>query len=270
MQDYIEVRITSGDAQQRDILIAQLILLGFDGVEETSTGLIAAIRKEEFNEAALAGRIGLPFSVHLIRERNWNEEWERSFEPVVIDNFCLIRATFHNTTAHTEHEIIITPKMSFGTGHHATTYQMIQHMRKQEFAGKSVLDFGSGTGVLSILAEKLSAASVTGIDYDPWSIANAMENIEENGCKCITILQADSLNVEKQFDIILANINKHVILAQLHSIKQHLRKDGVVIFSGLLQQDEEEILQSCRRESLTAVEVTCKDKWIALTLKSTD
>jgi ribosomal protein L11 methyltransferase len=166
-----------------------------------------------------------------------------------------------------QHEIIITPKMSFGTGHHATTYLMIQNMQRFDFNGKNVLDFGTGTGVLAILAERLGAGTVTAIDNDEWSITNAEENIALNHCSNIALSQADSLQMSTEFDIILANINKHVLIANMGGIKQHLTLDGVVIMSGLLAGDRPDIEKCAVNNGLTVMDCVLKGDWMCILLK---
>jgi ribosomal protein L11 methyltransferase len=203
----------------------------------------------------------------VIAPRNWNAEWEQNFQPVIIDGFCGIRAHFHAPLNNVQHEIIITPKMSFGTGHHATTYLMIQSMEQFDFKEKNVLDFGTGTGVLAILAERLGAATITAIDNDEWSITNAEENIALNHCSNITLSQADSLQMSTEFDTILANINKHVLIANMGGIKQHLTQGGVVIMSGLLTGDRPDIEKCAINNGLTVMDCKIKGDWMCLLFK---
>ena len=200
-------------------------------------------------------------------ERNWNEEWEKNFEPVVVDGFCGIRAFFHPPAAGVEYDLIITPKMSFGTGHHATTYMMLSAMRHLEFNDQPVLDFGTGTGVLAILAEKLGASDVLAIDHDDWCIENAEENIQENNCSHVVVEKMETIPRNKLFFRILANINKNIILDQLDAMEQHLAPGGVILLSGLLQQDMEEIEKKAARTGLTISDRMTKNNWLCLKLE---
>jgi ribosomal protein L11 methyltransferase len=182
-----------------------------------------------------------------------------------VEAFCAIRAHFHEPIAGVDHELVITPKMSFGTGHHATTYMMLQSMQGMELRGKRVLDFGTGTGVLAILAERLGAAEVVAIDNDDWSIDNAQENVGANGCSRITVLKIDRVaELEGAFDLILANINKHVIVDQLGDLVQQLAPRGVIILSGLLQDDSEDVENEAIKNSLSVSNWMTKGSWICL------
>ncbi|HLK30965.1 MAG TPA: 50S ribosomal protein L11 methyltransferase [Puia sp.] len=270
MKNYIQIKIELKDSSLADILIAQLSECGFEGFEEGENYLNAFINEKEFDEEAINKIIsdnGLAYTKSIIAEKNWNEEWEKSFDPVLVEDFCAIRASFHQPIKNVNHEIIITPKMSFGTGHHATTYLMIQAISKIDFKEKSVLDFGTGTGVLSILAEKCEAKEILAIDNDDWSVENAKENIAENDCSKIVLQKADSLTETGKPDIILANINKHIILLHFSSFQQHLEKDGVLILSGLLSSDYADIELAANQNHFQIVSKSEKDSWICLSLK---
>lgn len=267
---HIQVTIPTKDFQE--VLIALLGEMGYEGFEQEEAVLHAFIGEAAFDEAVLRELLdahGLSYTLQRIEERNWNAEWEANFHPVVVDGFCAIRAQFHPPIPEVEHELIITPKMSFGTGHHATTYMMVQAMRTVDLRGKRVLDFGTGTGVLAILAEKLGAASVAAIDNDDWSIENARENVAENGCSRIMVLKKDNVaDLPGTFDVILANINKHVILNQIAALTQHLTGDGVIIFSGLLKDDVEDIDNEAAKNDLSVsglmTSLMSKGSWICL------
>jgi len=270
MKNYIHIRFQPVTKEQQEILIAQLSELGYEGFEEGFNYISAYIPDDQYNEAGtydLVSGAETTITKEVIAPRNWNAEWEQNFQPVLIDDFCGIRAHFHAPLQQVQHEIIITPKMSFGTGHHATTHLMIQSMQQLSFTGKTVLDFGTGTGVLAILAERLGAKSVIAIDNDEWSITNAIENIELNHCSNITIEQAESLQMSTEFDIILANINKHVLLANMGAIKQHLTQAGVVIMSGLLVGDRPDIEQAAVNNGLLVYEQKLRGDWMCLMLK---
>ena len=180
---YTQVAIETTDAGQHEILVALLADIGFEGFEETDDMVKAFIREEELNTTALneiVGNLQLQYTLLSIEQQNWNAQWESSFEPVIVEDFAAVRAAFHKPVSGVKYEIIITPKMSFGTGHHATTYLMMQQMSYIDFAGKKVFDFGTGTGVLAILAEKLGATKIDAIDIDEWSVENTNENILAN------------------------------------------------------------------------------------------
>lgn len=271
MSTYLEFAFISPlEEEQKDMLIAVLSGMGFTGFEEDRKKLKAFVPEEDFDEAAFTTYCSIN-ELHFVKteleEKNWNEEWEKNFEPVIVGDYCAIRADFHQPIANVKHEIIITPKMSFGTGHHATTYMMIQAMQQLDFRDKSVFDFGTGTGVLAILAEKENAETITAIDNDEWSIENAKENLERNNCNKIILYRADELNEGKQFDIILANINRNVILQFLPAMKQHLAKDGVLLLSGLLHTDREIILEEALKNNLKNVETIERNSWICLKMQ---
>jgi len=208
----------------------------------------------------------ISYTKTVIAPENWNEEWEKNFEPVTVDDFCGIRAPFHPLFIGLQNEIIVTPKMSFGTGHHATTFLMIKAMSEVEFKNKTVLDFGTGTGILAILAEKCDANKVIAIDNDEWSIQNAAENIKENHCKKIILQENSSLDKTGIFDIILANINKNIILHHLASFKQHLAKGGVLLLSGLLNIDYNEIDKEAQNNNFRIFYKQEKENWICIGL----
>jgi ribosomal protein L11 methyltransferase len=179
--------------------------------------------------------------VKLIKAENWNQQWEASFQPVLIAGNVFIRADFHDPNKNARYDIVITPKMSFGTGHHETTMMMIEAMCDLDCIGKSFLDFGTGTGVLAIFAEKLGAESVTAIDCDSWSIANAKENIARNNCKRISLIQKDNIPTGNEYDVIVSNINKNIILDSFHEFSNGLKKGGALVVSGLLDSDLDEV-----------------------------
>ena len=267
METYIQVHFSDLLPEAHEILIAQLSEAGYEGFEQGINFLNACIPQSKFDASAL-NEIADPnvykTQITAIEARNWNEEWESSFEPVIIDDFCAIRASFHPTVIGVEHEIIITPKMSFGTGHHATTSQVVQLMRRVDFSGKDVFDFGTGTGVLAILAEKLGAKEVLAMDIDEWSIENASENIDANNCSKVKLLHASEIPSHQTFDVILANINRHVILNELPAMAKQLRKCGVLILSGLLKDDLATIMDAALKQHLIVQTHSQKHDWIAM------
>jgi ribosomal protein L11 methyltransferase len=278
MNTYIEISIRVNNDLESDILVAQLTRIGFEGFEEEKDLLHAFIPHTWYDETLLRQTViaakGLEptedkelFSVKQIEPKNWNEEWEKDFNPVLIGDFCAIRAGFHEKISGVRHELVITPKMSFGTGHHATTLLMIEAMRELDFYAEKVLDFGTGTGVLAILAEKMGSADVRALDMDDWSVENARENIAENQAVHISLEQKDSLEGEGVFDIILANINLQVILRNLDALWQHLDEKGVIIASGVLESDKEKIGQMATQAGFLVHILSVRDNWMSFSLK---
>lgn len=269
MQDHLEISFEKLTEEQVSILVALLADIGYDGFLETSNSLKAYIVKDRFVETDLLDIIqwqGFSFSTAVIKAENWNAKWESDFEPVLVDDFVCIRASFHSPASKVLHDIIVTPKMSFGTGHHATTQLMVKLMREFNFATKQVFDFGTGTGVLAILAEKLGAAKVLAIDNDLWSVENAAENIKANNCNAIEILLSDKPPLEGSFEIILANINKSILLRFMAPLRQLLAQNGQLLLSGLLEDDEEDIMRVAHANSLKMTDKKSHQGWLALKL----
>jgi ribosomal protein L11 methyltransferase len=268
MQSSIQIIISGAGAAVSELLIAKLSEVGFDGFEEEPGKLVAYCSEDVFDEPAVKELLqaqGLSFEKTVIAPQNWNEVWERNFSPVVVDDFVAVRASFHQPIAGVVHEIVITPKMSFGTGHHATTWMMMQQMRKLDFAGKDVFDFGTGTGILAILAKKLGAVNVTAIDIDEWSITNAQENFDNNDVAGIMLGQAATPEViQGEFDVILANINKNVLMEYMPVLAGKLKTGGKLLLSGLLAEDEQDILLKASQNSLLYNTTSARDKWICI------
>ena len=251
--------------QEQEILISQLEELYANGFEQTQDALIAYFPVNNFESYAVNGILkNYQYSITTVEEQNWNAVWESNFEPVVVEDFCAIRAEFHQPITNVSYEIVITPKMSFGTGHHATTNMMIQQMKDMDFTGKHVFDFGTGTGILAILAEKLGSEKIQAIDVDVWSIENARENINRNGCSKINVELSSQLPAQ-QFDIILANINRNVILQYLPGLKEILNNEqGELLLSGLLVSDKEDIMNACMNQGLKLIKELERNSWISL------
>jgi len=278
MNRYLQIIIETANTDESDIFVARLSQAGFEGFEEEPKKLHAFIPESLYDfkrvEKIIMEVKGLAdpyhafFKTEVVEPRNWNAEWEKDFEPVIVDNFCAIRAHFHPPIPETQYDVIITPKMSFGTGHHATTYMMISAMKNIDFRNLAVLDFGTGTGVLAILACKLGAGYVLAIDSDEWSIENAQENTALNGCPGIRIEQKDSLSGTGQFDCILANINLRVILENVEFLRQHLHKTGVFIGSGVLESDEEKIRIEAASAGFAIERLMIKDNWMSFRIKN--
>ncbi len=271
MSTTIQISIDITDAAVKDIMIAELADLGFDGFEETETGLFSYIDSARFDGEVTVGledlvsRHGAAYTSYAIDKQNWNALWESNFEPVLVDDFVGVRANFHAPfNGKVEHDIIITPKMSFGTGHHGTTYSVMQLMRGIDFTNKSVFDFGTGTGLLAILAHKLGASYVLGVDNDDWCIENASENISVNHAQSIEIHKVDNAKLNKKFNIIVANINKNIILDNLAFLAEATMPGGVVLLSGLLVEDAPEIEAACAALGWKHQATRTRNNWIAL------
>ncbi len=269
MKTYKKILFEGLLPEQKDILIALLSEMKFEGIEETASALTIYFSDELFDENAvkeIAAQLNLNFSVDAIEDRNWNQQWESGFEPVIVDDFAIVRAVFHSPQPGIKHDIIITPKMSFGTGHHATTYMMMQQMKEIDFTGKRVLDFGTGTGVLAILAEKLGASYVKAIDNDDWSIENAKENLQVNNCSITELEKNDTAKTNQEYDIILANIIRSVILDNFENFSNSLKTNNILVLSGLLISDEEAILQAAFSFKFRLQRRFEKGEWISLCL----
>lgn len=270
MSNYYQVVIPVTDAGVRELLIAELTGIGYEGFEETDDQLQAFVQEHYFSDDMLNNLLcihGITYYKSIVLEQNWNALWESNFDPVQVDEFVGIRAGFHPPFDHVQHEIIITPKMSFGTGHHATTYMVMQLMRELDFDGKVVFDFGTGTGILAILAEKLGAATVLATDNDDWCIENATENVSVNNCNYIEIQKVNDAKQNKKFNIVIANINKNIILGNISFLAGALLPKGHILLSGLLGEDEPEILAVCRQAGWEHLQTITRAGWIACHFK---
>lgn len=266
---HIAITFKNLPAGVADMLIANLQNTA-EGFEETDDSLKVIFLKENYNSdevTGLASAYQLDYQIEEIAPQNWNALWESNFSPVVVDDFVGIRAAFHEPLQNVLHEIVITPKMSFGTGHHATTHLMMQQMRKISFPGKSVFDFGTGTGVLAILAHQLGATSIYANDIDEWSILNARENFEKNEATGIRLIQSGSANMDTSFEIILANINRNVLLDNMKELSSQLSPNGLLILSGILEEDFDIIEESARNNQLALAEKNSRNNWLCLSFQ---
>lgn len=259
-----------------EILMAEIAETGFDTFMENEKGFEAYVEMENFDKVALETirerynqQTSVIFYQDRIQKKNWNEEWEKSYEPVIVDDQCIIRASFHQPEKSYPYDIIITPKMSFGTGHHATTYLMVKNQLEIDHRGKRVMDAGCGTVVLSVMASKRGAAFVDAFDIDAWSIENGKENAEINGCANIRIRQGkiSELKFEEPFDIILANINKNILLMEMPYYNTYLLRGGLLLLSGFYESDIHDLLARAEKEGLQKVRHTVHDTWATLLLQ---
>lgn len=262
--------------EKAEILIAELSLFGFDSFEENETSVVAYIPTEQWPGAGIPDVLQLMERYTFIEsinaeemvDKNWNEVWESNFEPVVIADKCLIHASFHTNLPKCDYNILINPKMSFGTGHHATTSQVMTLMLDIDFNGKTVLDMGCGTAVLAILAEMRGAKSIVGIDIDEWPCENSRENIALNNCKNISIIQGDATAIgNAKFDIVLANINRNIILADIAYYVKALNKGGLLFTSGYYTEDLDLIVQAATKLGGSVVKHIDKNNWVACLFK---
>jgi ribosomal protein L11 methyltransferase len=296
-KEYIQIAFDFENQDQLEILVAQLSNLGFDGFNEeeaatsinngvgmssvlgTSAGLGKGaghcktfILQQDYMVNNIENELNNIFSLHnlkysksIIKEENWNAVWESNFEPVRVGDFVGIRANFHPSfDPKVQYEIQITPKMSFGTGHHATTFTVMQLMENLDFRGKSVYDFGTGTGILAILAEMLGASEVLAVDNDPWCIENSEENLQANGSSKITIQLVDAAFQPRDFDIIIANVNRHIIEANLEALTQVSNSTSTLILSGLLIEDQDDIISLAQKNNWQFIQSQPLDGWVSL------
>jgi len=254
-----------------EILIAELGYAGFESFVETDEGVTAYIQKEEWQVNILediqilnSDEFEITFEFNEIEQINWNKEWEKNFSPIVVDDACAVRAPFHDTFD-TQYDIIIEPKMSFGTGHHETTHMMIQHILNNDFKDKSVLDMGCGTGVLAILAELKGAKPIDAVDYDNWCYLNSLENVERNNCQHITVIEGDASALQgKTYDVIIANINRNILMQDMKRYVSCLNDNGILFLSGFYNDDIPMIQGECEKYLLKFSEKLERNNWVSL------
>ena len=254
----------------RDVIIAFLESIPFNGFQETEDGFIGFIADEAYTAEHqllikdLQQSHSLSYTLDEIQNENWNQKWESSFQPVVIDNFCAVRADFHEAIPGIEHDIIINPKMAFGTGHHATTSAVMTLMRDMDFKDKQVFDYGCGTGILAILAEKLGAKNIFCIDIEEEAYLNTLENMEENQCHKMVVQKGDISLLTERYDLILANINRNVILDSIPTLFQHLNKDGKLVISGFLTEDKVIVCQKLKEHGFIEKQIKEINGWLCI------
>jgi len=274
MTNYIEVSLTACEPVDENVEIISAYLgdFGFEGTaeDEAIKAYIAEGEKtldeiktiiDELIEKQLCFE---HYTIDVIKPKNWNEEWEKNFEPIDVDGICHVRAPFHPKTD-AQYDIVIEPKMSFGTGHHETTHMMIQHLLEIDVTGLKTLDMGCGTAILAILAEMKGAKPIDAIDIDNWCYLNSIENAERNNCKNITVYEGDAaLLNDKKYDLIIANINRNILLNDMQSYVDCLNPKGIILFSGFYQEDIPFIDASCVEKGLTYVKKLERNNWVSL------
>jgi ribosomal protein L11 methyltransferase len=254
-----------------EILIAELGETPFESFIETEEGLSAYIQKEYWTEDILndiyileSAEFNISYTSEEIDQVNWNEEWEKNFEPIEVDNACHVRAPFHEKKE-VQYDIVIEPKMSFGTGHHETTFMMIQHLLETDVTGLKTLDMGCGTAILAILAEIKGAQPIDAIDIDNWCYLNSIENAERNNCRHISVYEGDAALLQgKQYDLIIANINRNILLNDMQAYTDCLNKGGLLLLSGFYEEDIPAIDESCTEKGLTFVKKFSRNNWVSL------
>jgi ribosomal protein L11 methyltransferase len=269
---YIEYNFTVYPKEPTtEILIAELGLAGFESFVENENGVIAYIQKDDWNAEVLKGifiltsdEFSIEYEQKEIEQTNWNAEWEKNFQPIQVDDLVSIRAPFHKNP-NLKYDIVIEPKMSFGTGHHETTHMMVQHLLQLELENKKVLDMGCGTGILAIFAEMRGANPTDAIDIDNWCYQNSLENVERNNCHHISVFEGDSsLLVNKKYDLIIANINRNILLMDIKIYTGCLNDNGILLLSGFYQDDIPMIDQEVSKYGLKLETVIERNNWVAL------
>jgi ribosomal protein L11 methyltransferase len=269
---YIEYKFTVTPKEPAtEILIAELGNVGFESFVENDKGLIAYIQKENWNEALLEGifilnsdEFSIAYTQHEVAQTNWNAAWEENFEAIEVDNMVSIRAPFHENP-NLKYAIVIEPKMSFGTGHHETTHMMVQHLLQLELENKKVLDMGCGTGILAIFAEMRGAKPTDAIDIDNWCYLNSIENVARNNCEHISVFEGDStLLTDKKYDVIIANINRNILLMDMEIYTNCLNEKGVLLLSGFYKEDIPMIDAAVSKYQLKLETTLERNNWVAL------
>ncbi len=275
--DYLEFKIKCLE-QFREILIAELSMIGFDSFLETEEGIDAYTLELDFDRTAFDEVIAqykvdaeITLEEGVMPKVNWNEEWEKNYDPIAVDDLVYVRASFHPSKPEFTHEIVINPKMSFGTGHHATTFQMLRHQGKIDHQGKRVLDVGSGTGILAVMAHLLGASAVEAFDIDDWCVDNGNENFDLNGLTTrMELGTIREVNPQGEFDIVLANINKNVLLDEMNIYADLLKDKGFLLLSGFYTEDVEDLNDCAKPLGLELISQQSKDNWAALILQKKD
>lgn len=254
-----------------DILVAELGEVGFESFVETEDGMIAYIQQTDWNENVLddifildSGEFSISYEMEVIEQTNWNSEWEKNFNPIQVDDLVSIRAPFHENPD-LKYDIVIEPKMSFGTGHHETTHMMVQHLLELDLTNKKTLDMGCGTGILAIFAEMKGAKPIDAIDIDNWCYQNSIENVERNNCSNISVFEGEaSLLVNKKYDVIIANINRNILLNDMHTYMNCLNENGTLLLSGFYKEDITIIDAEVSKYNCKLDKTIERNNWVAL------
>jgi ribosomal protein L11 methyltransferase len=272
LAEYIELNVVLArqSEPENEIILALLSRYGFDGFWEEEGRILAYIPVESYDEIGFRTFIEShrlyekieSMEARRLPDQNWNEIWESSYHPVGISSVCVVRAPFHPAPAGVDYDIVISPKMSFGTAHHDTTRGMLQMMLSLDLHGKDVLDLGCGTGVLAILAEKMGAKTIYALDNDPWAYRNAVENMDLNACRRTRVLQGElSFITSRTFDVLLANINLNTLLGLMPQFPGRLRFKGILMLSGFFSEDLQRLDHAAGRNGLEFVVKQVMNNW---------
>lgn len=272
--DYIELKIKSKEPFF-EIFTAELAELGFDTFQEEGNHLLAYGGEESIDLETVKEKMGSyaeiaasSYEISKVEKQNWNEEWEKNFDPIFVDDKCAVRASFHKLEKEYQYEIIITPKMSFGTGHHATTHMMLSYLLEENLKDKSVVDLGCGTGILAIMAKKRGAKTIAACDIDEWCMENSEENFSLNKAKDITVM----LGAVKEcfslptYEVVLANINKNVLLEEIQQYAEIIYPNGHLFLSGFYESDIDDIVLEANKHGFEYLNKKVKDNWASVKL----
>lgn len=272
--DYIKVTFDLEPVlPAREVIYADLDLLGFESIEDTDSGVVAYIQADQFHERTLEDLMvsNIPeqrveYKIEMVEQQNWNAVWESQFDPIEVNDKCVIRAPFHETSGK-QFDIVISPKMSFGTGHHETTYLISQTLFDLNIKDKSVMDMGCGTGVLAIIAKKLGSGLTEGVDIEEWAYLNSIENAELNDISDISFFHGDgSLIVNKVFDVVIANINRNILLQDMNKYSDAMKKGSILLLSGFYNSDIDQIVMKGEECGLKFVNSRIKNNWAMVQL----
>lgn len=273
---YFEVRFILSEIEGlNEILQSDLCDIGFESFQDTEDGFLAYCQEDLYDEMKIKDvvinfidnnpNITISTEAIIIEEQNWNEEWEKAYPAVLIDDYCYVHAPFHEPMENVSFNIEISPKMSFGTAHHPTTYQILQFLKDEDVKGKDVMDMGSGTGVLAILAKLKEANYVEAIDNDSWAYENALENVVRNNVDVVVKL-GDANSLDRNYDVFIANINRNILLQDMEKYSSHIKTSGVLFLSGFYTQDVDILVKEVEKYGFVLEKQLTKENWAALRL----
>lgn len=273
---YFEVRFILSEIEGlNEILQSDLCDIGFESFQDTEDGFLAYCQEDLYDEMKIKDvvinfidnnpNITISTEAIIIEEQNWNEEWEKAYPAVLIDDYCYVHAPFHEPMENVPFNIEISPKMSFGTAHHPTTYQILQFLKDEDVKGKDVMDMGSGTGVLAILAKLKEANYVEAIDNDSWAYENALENVVRNNVDVVVKL-GDANSLDRNYDVFIANINRNILLQDMEKYSSHIKTSGVLFLSGFYTQDVDILVKEVEKYGFVLEKQLTKENWAALRL----
>ena len=269
------LKINTTNTELSEILEAELSAVGFDVFLETENGFETSIEIQHFDEVQVTEILATyqnlqpyTYTIEEVKKENWNELWEQNFEPIVIANKCLVRAEFHVIAEKYEYELVITPKMSFGTGHHATTSLMIEHLLENNLKGKTIVDCGSGTGILAIMAMKLGGKSAIACDIEDWAVENTVENAIDNGV-VVSAIQGTAQNLAhlKPFDVVIANIQLNVLVEEMPIYAEMIAEKGLLLLSGIITENIAILVEAAKKYNFTVNTIKERNNWAAISFQ---